>query len=84
MREAERYQLDIVWLTSTHDLGCGTSLRESGWTQSTVALGERQQAGVGICTLGFFPVDEKVCSQRLWVGGTGLEYPAFLQNNVSV
>lgn len=32
VREIERYQLDIVRLTSTYNLGSGTSLLERGWT----------------------------------------------------
>ena len=71
MREAERFRLDIVGLTSTHGTSThGTSPLERGWTlfHSGVARGERCRAGVGIliaprlcaCTLGFTPVDEKV------------------------
>ncbi|KAI3374382.1 hypothetical protein L3Q82_006210 [Scortum barcoo] len=32
VREVERYQLEIVGLTSTHSLGSGTQLLERGWT----------------------------------------------------
>jgi len=76
---AERFRLDIVGLTSTHGLGSGTSPLERGWTlfHSRVARGERRRAGVGIliapwlcaCTLGFTPVDERVASLCLRVGG---------------
>ena len=79
MREAERFRLDIVGLTSTHSLGSGTSILEKGWTlfHSGVAHGERRRAGVGIliaprlsaCTLGFTQVNERVASLRLRVGG---------------
>lgn len=48
---------------------------ERGWTQSGVAVGERQQAEVGIlspqfaaCMLEFFLVDKRVCSLHLQVG----------------
>ena len=78
VREAERFRLDIVGLTSTHSLGPGTSPLERGWIlfHSGVARGERRRAGVGIliaprlcaCTLGFTPVDVRVASLRLWVG----------------
>ena len=41
VREEERYQLDIVGLTSTHSTGSGTKLLERGWslTFSGVAQG---------------------------------------------
>jgi len=52
VQEVERYQLDIVGLTSTHNMGSGTKLLEKGWTLSFsgVAQGERRRAGVGILT----------------------------------
>ena len=62
-----------------HGLGSRTSLLERGWIlfHSGVAHGERCRAGVGIliaprlsaCTLGFTPVDKRVASLRLRVGG---------------
>ncbi|KAL3999284.1 ornithine decarboxylase [Sarotherodon galilaeus] len=66
VREVERYQLDIVGLSSTHGLGSGTSLLERGWTlsQSGVAPGERRRAGVGILV-------------STWLA---LGYPAFLES----
>ena len=50
VQEVERYQLDIVGLTSTHSFGFGTSLLPSGWTffYAGVVPGERQRAGVGL------------------------------------
>ena len=100
--EAERFRLEIVGLTSTHGSGSGTSLLERGWTyfHSGVAHGERRQAGVGIlvaphlgaCTLGFTPVNKRVASLRLRVGGRVLtvvcaygpnnssDYPPFLES----
>ncbi len=78
VREVERYQLEIVRLTSTHSLGSGTQLLEKGWTlfYSGVAHGERRRAGVGLLiaaqlschVLEFSPVNERVASLRLWVG----------------
>lgn len=78
VREAERYRLDIVGLTSTHSVGSGTQVLERGWTlfYAGVAPGKRQRAGVGIvlaprfsaCTLGFSQLNERVVSLRLWVG----------------
>ena len=75
MREVERYQLDMVGLTSTHSTGSGTKLLERGWTLhfSGVAQGVRRQAGVGILTsprlsaavLEFSPVNERVASMRI-------------------
>ena len=32
VREVERYQLEIVGLTSMHSLGSGTKLLKRGWT----------------------------------------------------
>uniref|UniRef100_A0A3P9PV83 Reverse transcriptase domain-containing protein n=1 Tax=Poecilia reticulata TaxID=8081 RepID=A0A3P9PV83_POERE len=100
--EAERFRLEIVGLTSTHGSGSGTSLLERGWTyfHSGVAHSERRRAGVGIlvaphlgaCTLGFTPVNERVASLRLRVGGRVLtvvcaygpngssDYPPFLES----
>ena len=48
----ERYQLDLIGLTSTHSVGFGTEVLERGWTlsYSGVDHGERHQAGVGILT----------------------------------
>uniref|UniRef100_A0A8C2XE13 Homeobox domain-containing protein n=1 Tax=Cyclopterus lumpus TaxID=8103 RepID=A0A8C2XE13_CYCLU len=45
VQEVERYQLDIVGLTSTHSMGSGTKLLEKGWTLSFsgVAQGERRR-----------------------------------------
>ena len=79
VREVERYRLDLVGLTSTHSKDSGTKLLDKGWTLffSGVAQGVRAQAGVGILTsprlsadtLGFTPVDKRVASLRLRVGG---------------
>jgi len=79
MREVERYQLDMVGLTSTHSTGSVTKLLERGWTLSFsgVAQGVRRQVGVGILTsprlsaavLEFSPVNERVASMRLQVAG---------------
>ncbi|TWW77601.1 hypothetical protein D4764_12G0009910 [Takifugu flavidus] len=101
VREVEKFRLDIVGLTSTYR-GSGTSLLERGWTlyHSGVADGERRRAGVAIlvapqlsaCILEFTPVDERVASLRLWVGGRILTvvcaygpnsssaYPPFLES----
>ena len=80
VQEVERYQLDIVGLTSTHSKGSGTKLLEKGWTLSFsgVAQGERRRAGVGILTsprlsaalLEFSPENERVASLRLRVAGS--------------
>jgi len=79
VREVERYQLDMVGLTSMHSTSSGTKLPERGWTLSFsgVAQGVRRQAGVGIFTsprlsaavLEFSPVNERVVSMRLQVTG---------------
>uniref|UniRef100_A0A8C5CRJ5 Reverse transcriptase domain-containing protein n=1 Tax=Gadus morhua TaxID=8049 RepID=A0A8C5CRJ5_GADMO len=79
VREVERYQLDLVGLTSTHSLSSGTVLLDKGWTLffSGVAEGVRRRAGVGIlinprlsaAVLEFTPVDERVASLRLRVVG---------------
>ncbi|KAJ7997921.1 hypothetical protein DPEC_G00217190 [Dallia pectoralis] len=79
VREVERYQLDLVGLTSTHNRGSGTLLLDRGWTLffSGVAQGERRRAGVGILTsprlstvvLEFTLVDERFASLRLRVVG---------------
>ncbi|TWW70652.1 hypothetical protein D4764_17G0001350 [Takifugu flavidus] len=79
VREVEKFRLDIVGLTSTHGKGSGTSLLERGWTlyHYGVADGERRRAGGAILVapwlsawiLEFTPVDERVASLRLRVGG---------------
>ena len=96
------FLLDIFGLTSTHGLDSGTSPLERGWTlfHSGVAHDERRTAAVCIliaprlcaCTLGFTPVDKRVTSLRLRVGGRVLtdlcayspkissEYPPFLES----
>ena len=50
--EVERYQLDLVGLTSTHSTGSGSKLLDRGWTlfSSGVAKGVRHRAGMGILT----------------------------------
>ncbi|TWW77340.1 hypothetical protein D4764_12G0007300 [Takifugu flavidus] len=100
LSEVEKFRLDIVGLTSTHSKGSRTSLLERGWTlyHSGVAGGERRQAGVAIliapqlsaCILEFTPVDERVASLHLRVGGQILTaaygrnsssaYPPFLES----
>ena len=75
----ERYQLDLVGLTSTHSLSSGTVLLDKGWTLffSGVAEGVRRRVGVVIlinprlsaAVLEFTPVDERVASLRLRVVG---------------
>ena len=102
VREVEKFRLDIVGLTSTHSKGSGTSPLERGWTlfHSGVGTGERHRAGVailiaprlGACMLEFTPIDERVASLRLRVGGRILtvvcaygpnsssEYPPFLES----
>ncbi|TWW73603.1 hypothetical protein D4764_15G0009970 [Takifugu flavidus] len=102
VRKVEKFRLDIVGLTSTHSKGSGTSLLERGWTlyHSGVADGERRRVGVAIpvapqlsaCILEFTPVDERVASLRLRVGGQILTvvcaydpnsssaYPPFLES----
>uniref|UniRef100_A0A8C6LNK6 Endonuclease/exonuclease/phosphatase domain-containing protein n=1 Tax=Nothobranchius furzeri TaxID=105023 RepID=A0A8C6LNK6_NOTFU len=99
--EVERFRLDIVRLTSMHGSGSGTSFLERGWTfyYSGVAPTERCGAGVGIlvapnlgaCTLRFTPMNERVASLGLHVGGRVLtvvcayapnyssDYPPFLE-----
>jgi len=82
VREVERYQLEIVGLTSTHSQGSGTELLERGWTlfYSGVTRGERRRAGVGLLVspqlsrlvLEFTPVDERVASLHLQVEGRTL------------
>ncbi|TWW71145.1 hypothetical protein D4764_17G0006280 [Takifugu flavidus] len=76
--EVERYQLDMVGLTSTHSVGSGTQVLEGGWTlfYAGVAQGERRRSGVGFLlaprlsssALGFLGSSERVASLRLWVG----------------
>ena len=102
VREVEKFRLDIVGLTSTHSKGSGTSPLERGWSlfHSGVAAGVRRRAGVAFLVapwlsasvLEFTPVDERVASLRLRVGGRILtvvcaygpcsssEYPPFLDS----
>jgi len=76
VREVERYQLDMVGLTSTHSTGSGAKILDCAWTlfiQSCV----KHQADVGIlnilwlsaAVLEFSPVNERVTSMRLQVAG---------------
>jgi len=74
VREVERYQLDMVGLTSTHSTGSGTKLLERGWTLGgwTPALSPRLSTDV----MEFCPVNERVASMRLQVaGGKALTVP---------
>ena len=52
VREVERYELDLVGLTSMHSIGTGSELLDRGWkiSFSRVAKGVRCRAGVGILT----------------------------------
>lgn len=77
VQEVERYQREIVGLTSMPSMGSGTQLLERSWTlhYSEVAQGERQQAGVGLLiapqlscqVLAFTPVIERVIPPHLQV-----------------
>lgn len=64
VREVERFQLDVVGLTSMHGQGSETSLVERSWTLFHFGV-----AQLGACTLEFTPVDKRVASHCLWVGG---------------
>uniref|UniRef100_A0A8D2ZX27 Endonuclease/exonuclease/phosphatase domain-containing protein n=1 Tax=Scophthalmus maximus TaxID=52904 RepID=A0A8D2ZX27_SCOMX len=94
VREVERYQLDLVGLTSTHSFGSGIVLLDRGWTLffSGFAQGERRRAGVGILTNPRLSAAVLEFSLCLWaVGGKTLtvvcayapnrssEYSAFLE-----
>ena len=92
--EVERYRLEIVRLTSTHNLGSGTQLLERGWTlfYSGFACGERRRAGVGLLiapqlschVLEFTPVNERVVSLNLWVGDRSLTVVSAYGPNSSI
>jgi len=58
VREVDRYQLDMIGLTSTHSTGSGTKLLERGWTAflSGVAQGVRRQASHPGRVWGYFQV----------------------------
>ncbi|TWW74022.1 hypothetical protein D4764_14G0000230 [Takifugu flavidus] len=85
VREVEKFRLDIVGLTSTHGKGSGTSLLERGWTLYHSGVAD-------VPVLEFTPVDERVASLRLRVGGRILTvvcaygpnsssaYPPFLES----
>ncbi|TWW77322.1 hypothetical protein D4764_12G0007120 [Takifugu flavidus] len=80
VREVEKFRLDIVGLTSTHGKGSGTSLLERGWTLYHSGIAD------------VYPVDQRVASLRLRVGGRILTvvcaygpnsssaYPPFLES----
>lgn len=82
MQAVERYLLDIVGLTSTHNLDSGTQFLERAWTLyfSGAARSVRWWAGVGLliapqlssCVLEFNPVNERVTSLCLRVGDSSL------------
>ena len=88
--EVEQYRLEIVGLTSMHNLGSGTQLLYRGWTSFYygVARGEKQQAGVGLLiapqlschVLEFSLVNERVVSLCLWVGDRSLTVVSGHQN----
>ncbi|KAK3529991.1 hypothetical protein QTP86_009376 [Hemibagrus guttatus] len=94
VREVERYQLEIIRLTSTHNLGSGTQLLERGWTlfYSGVPHSERRWAGVGLLiapqlschVLLFSPVNERVVSLRLRAGDKDLTVVSTYGPNGSV
>ena len=79
VQEVERYQLDIVQLTSTQRSSV-TNLLERDWTlfYSEVVLGERRQVGEGLlvasllCTerQDIFLVEETEVFLCLWVRGS--------------
>lgn len=75
--EVERYQHEIVGLTSMHSMSSTTQLLSRSWTlhYSEVAQGELRQAGVGLLiapqlschVLAFTPVIERVIPLYLQV-----------------
>jgi len=76
--DVERYQLDMVGLTSTHSTGSGTKLLgRAGLSFSGVVQSVRCRASVGILpspwltttVLEFSPVNERVASMPLQVAG---------------
>ena len=80
VRQVERYNLDLVGLTSTHSDPSSAKTLDLDWTlfYSGVDEGVKRQAGVGILinlikfratVLNFTPVDERVVSLRLRVMG---------------
>ena len=74
VREVERYNLDLVGLTSTRHRSCGSKTLNRGWTLFFSGVAEGVSCmGVGILinprlratVLEFIPVDERVASLRL-------------------
>ena len=76
VHEVEKFRQDIVGLTSTHSKGFSRGVGLSSTLE--LPLGRGAGAGVailiaprlGACMLELTPVDERVASLRLWVGGT--------------
>jgi len=64
-REVERYQLDMVGLTSTNSTGSGTKLLERGWTLSFPGVAQGVRCQLSGAVLQFSSVNERVASMRL-------------------
>ncbi len=89
VREVERYQLEIVGITSTHSLGSGTTLLERGWTlyfsgvgSTLVVLWFPWWEAAGWCGIAHSPPAQLPCvGVHLWVRDRSLTvFCAYWQN----
>ena len=83
VQQVERYQLDIIWLTSTHSFYSGTRFLERGWTLCGSCCGWESERRFGLINTssGSQAVDKGVNSHHIQVGEWVLPTLGSRQNN---